>query len=164
MNYIMYLLFLFIMYTFSYKKTFNLPLTKILIKNNQQIFGEFSKEFQNLFEEKYKENINILPIYDSYYDRRHNNIFIESRYDYRLIDIYEILKPNYLKIVKIPTKLLDCFYISEYNGGERLWCNISKKYKDILFEGIKNKKYDIEQINVIKECENFLKDNYIDYL
>jgi hypothetical protein len=160
----MYLFFLFITYSFSYK-TFDLPLTKILIKNNQQTFGEYSKEFQTLFEEKYKENINILPIYDSYYDRRNNNIFIESRYDNRLIDIYEILKPNNLKIIKIPTKLLDCFYISEYNGGERLWCNISKKYKDILLEGIKNNKYDIiEQINVIKECEKYLKDNYIDYL
>ena len=147
---------------------FELPLTKILLKNNQKfIFGEFSKDFQNLFEEKYKENINCIPIYDSYYDKRNNNIFIETRYDHRLINICEILKPNDLKIIKIPTNLLDCFYISEYNRGERIWCNISKKYKDILFHSVNKKEftYDIlEQIQIIKECEKYLKDNYIDFI
>ena len=80
---------------------FEMPLTKILVKNNQKfVFGEFSKEFQDLFQEKYKENINCIPIYDSYYDKRNNNNFIETRYDHRLINIYEILQPNDLKIIK----------------------------------------------------------------
>ena len=147
---------------------FELPLTKILVKNNQKfVFGEFSKEFQDLFQEKYKENINCIPIYDSYYDKRNNNNFIESRYDHRLIDIYEILQPNDLKIIKIPTNLLDCFYISEYNRGERIWCNISKKYKDILLNCVNKKEFTynmLEEFKIIKECEKYLKDNYIDFI
>jgi hypothetical protein len=144
-----------------------------------------------------------LPSYDPFFDKKNKNEYIETRYDSRLIDIFEKLgaelrdgktferkRPGHkssLKIVEIPTMMLDAFYISEYDGAEWIWCNISKKYKDVLLGDVVRKGEVDEtygeikmnpcminsdnnlpnvqhRLNEIAQCEKFLISNNIHFV
>jgi hypothetical protein len=160
----------------------SLPLTKILIHSDYGGYGIFSEEFKQTFEETYHIDFDDLPSYDPYYDKKNKNKYIETRYDPRLIDTFEKLgamrstekiseRPLFrssLKIVEIPTMLLDTFYISEYDGAEWIWCNVSKKYKDVLFDflfGVINRDNTVQhRLNEITRCEEFLKANNIRFI
>ena len=155
-----------------------LPLTKVLIHNDYGAYGGFSEEFYQEFTQTYGIDFNTLPSYDPSFDKKNKNEDISSRYDPRLIHIFEKLgkdrtiekiperpyRKSSMIIEEIPTALLDAFYISEYDGAEWIWCNISKKYKDVLFDAVQNHKKmaDIQdQLNEIAQCEEFLTANEI---
>ena len=155
-----------------------LATTKILIHSDYGAYGEFSEEFQKTFTEKYGIDIYSITHYGPYFDKKNTNVGIETRYDPRIIDIFEQLGPeksqvsngtesmsvrkNSLKIVEIPTILLDAFYISEYDGAEWVWCNTSKKYKELLFSGIRAKMS--EKMEILRRCEEYLTEKQIHYL
>ena len=150
-----------------------LATTKILIHSDYGAYG-FSDEFQKSFTDKYGIDIYSITHYDPYFDQKNTNEFIETRYDPRIIDIFEQLGPeksgvktfldrkSSLKIVEIPTILLDAFYISAYDGAEWVWCNTSKKYKEILFSGIRAKMS--EKMDILRRCEEYLTEKQIHYL
>ena len=158
-----------------------LLLTKILIHRGDGTYGSFSNEFYDEFARTYDINFQSLPSYDPFLDEKHLNEHISSRYDPRLIDIFEKLgkdrcfekiperphRKSPLTIVEIPTMLLDAFYISEYDGGEWIWCNISKKYKDVLLDALNTEKKlpTIQhKLDEIKQCENYLTENNIHFV
>ena len=103
-----------------------LATTKILIHSDYGAYGEFSKAFQKTFTEKYGIDIYSITHYGPYFDKKNTNVGIETRYDPRIIDIFEQLGPeksgvktfldrkSSLKIVEIPTILLDAFYTLEH--------------------------------------------------
>jgi hypothetical protein len=158
-------------------KTF-LLLTKILIHRGHGGYGSFSGEFYHEFARTYGIDFKSLPSYDPFHDVKHQNEHISSRYDPRLIDIFEKLgkdrcfekipeqpyRTSSLTIVEIPTMLLDAFYISDYDGAEWIWCNISKKYKDVFLDALNTEKKlpTIQhKLDEITQCENFLTENDI---
>jgi len=155
-----------------------LTLTKILIHRGYGAYGSFSDEFYQEFARTYNIDFQSLPSYDPFHDDKHQNEHISSRYDPRLIHIFEKLgkdrcfekipeqsyRTSSLKIVEIPTMLLDAFYISAYDGAEWIWCNISKKYKDVLFDALNTEKKlpTIQhKLDEIAQCEKFLTENDI---
>ena len=164
-----------------------LATTKILIHSDYGAYG-FSDEFQKSFIDKYGIDIYSITHYDPYFDQKNTNEFIETRYDPRVIDVFEQLGPeksnldgvkkfidsstigsqpltvrkNSLKIVEIPTILLDAFYISAYDGAEWVWCNTSKKYKELLFSGIRAKMS--EKMEILRRCEAYLTEKQIHYV
>ena len=161
--------------------TLCLPLTKILIHGGYGAYGCFSEEFHHEFTQTYGIDFESLPSYDPFHDDKHQNEHISSRYDPRLIDIFEKLGKDRciekipqqpfirssLKIVELPTMLLDAFYISQYDGAEWIWCNISKKYKDVLLDALNTEKKlpTIQhKLDEIKQCENYLTENNIHFV
>lgn len=160
------------------KTTFELPLTKVLIHKGHGAYGLFTQEFREEFEKIHNISFSEIIHYDPEWDSEMKNKYIESRYDKRLIDIYEKLgpersleqfgrKPRNLFIETIPTELINAFHIDAYDGAEWIWCNTSKKYKELLLLLIDNK-IDIqgvnEKIEIIKRCEQYLLDNGINFV
>ena len=176
-----------------------LSLTKILIHSGFGAYGSFSDEFYQEFIQTYDIDFRSLPSYDPDHN---DNEHISSRYDPRLIDIFEKLgkdrcfekiperpyRRSSLRIVEIPTMLLDAFYISAYDGAERIWCNISKKYKDVFLDALNRHQTspvtlspsklvvkrleapcqnipDIQhKLDEIAQCETFLTENNIHFV
>ena len=68
-----------------------LSLTKILIHRSYGAYGSFSDEFYQEFARTYDINFQSLPSYDPHHDEKHLNEHISSRYDPKLIDIFEKL-------------------------------------------------------------------------
>ena len=156
-------------------KNYDMKLIKILIHPGYGAYGLFSDEFEKEFKNEYNIDVDSLINYDPYYDVLNNNVNIERRYDSRIINIFEKLGKtrsnkgiSCMDIVKIPLELINDFYISEYDGAEWLWCNISKKYKKILLSILENNnKITNEHMNkiyIIKECEKYLINNSIQYV
>ena len=158
----------------------NIETTKVLIHD---AYGVFQESFSENFKEEYFINHGIffeeLNIYDSLLDKTHQNKNIESRYDSKLVNIFEKLGSKkssliidndceFIKGVNIPTKLLKYINIVEEDGAESIFINISKIYKDILFSIVKNNyiiSNDIKnKIELIKKQENYLIENDIDYI
>ena len=71
-----------------------LATTKILIHSDYGAYGEFSEEFQKTFAEKYDIDIYSITHYGPYFDKKNTNVGIETRYDPRIIDIFEQLGPE----------------------------------------------------------------------
>ena len=148
-----------------------LSLTKVLIHSDYGAYGCFSKEFNDEFQKTYDIDFESLSSYDPYWDKKNKNIDIETRYDERLIYIFEKYNAREYKssllIVLVPSDLVDCFCINEYDGAETIWFNTSRKYKDLLFSVI-DKKEDVstiqEKINLIRRCEEYLDQNNIRYM
>lgn len=160
-----------------------LPLTKILIHGCYGCYGLFSEEFEKEFEKEYNIDFDSLPSYQPFHDKKNQNEDIESRCDPRMIHIFEKLgsersekrdlnnlkfnKKSSLKIVIIPTELIHDFYISEYDGAEWVWCNISKKYKELFLE-ILEKNEILSNIShklyIIHKCEKYLNENNIHFV
>ena len=158
-----------------------LAVTKILIHRGYGAYGSFSDEFYQEFARTYDIDFQSLPSYDPFHDKKHQNEHISSRYDPRLIDIFEKLgkdrcfekipeqsyRKSSLTIVEIPTMLLDVFYISAYDGAEWIWCNISKKYKDVLLDALNTENFlpTIQhKLDEIAQCEKFLTENDIHFV
>lgn len=152
-----------------------LPLTKVLIHKNYGAFGLFSNQFEKEFKNTYGIDLQSLILYDPYHDKMNHNKNINARYDTRIIDLFEKLGSvtsnediSSMSIVSIPTELIIDFHINEYDGAEWIWCNISKKYKEILFSIMEsNNKITheyIDKIYMIKKCEKYLIDNNIHFV
>ena len=71
-----------------------LATTKILIHSDYGAYGEFSQAFQKTFTEKYGIDIYSITHYNPYLDKKNTNVGIETRYDPRIIDIFEQLGPE----------------------------------------------------------------------
>jgi len=154
--------------------------TKVLIHD---AYGVFQESFSEKFKEEYFINHGIffeeLDIYDPFLDKNHQNKNIESRYDSKLINIFEKLGSKkssliidddfeFIKAVEIPTKLLNYINIVDEDGAESIFVNISKIYKEILFYIVENN-YTItddikNKIELIKKQESYLIENDIRYI
>jgi hypothetical protein len=152
-----------------------LPLTKVIIHKGYGAFGLFSNKFEKEFKNTYTVDLQSLLLYDPYHDKMNSNKYIDTRYDIRIISLFEKLGRHAsndglqsMCIVCIPTELIKDFYINEYDGAEWIWCNISKKYKELLFSIMKSdgKITDmfLNKIYLIKRCEKYLIDNNIHFV
>jgi hypothetical protein len=158
----------------------NIATTKVLIHD---AYGVFQESFSEKFKEEYFINNGIffeeLDIYDPFLDKNHQNKNIESRYDSKLVNIFEKLGSKkssltidndceFIKAIEIPTELLNYINIVEEEGAESIFINISKIYKEVLFYIVKNNYIisdDIKnKIELIKKQENYLIENNIDYI
>jgi hypothetical protein len=154
--------------------------TKVLIHDAYGVFQEsFSEKFKEEYFINYGRFFEEIDIYDPFTDKDHQNKNIESRYDKKLVNIFEKLGSKkssliidddceFIKAVEIPNELLKYINIVEEDGAESIFINISKIYKKILFEIVKNN-YTItedikDKIESIKKQENYLIENDIRYI
>lgn len=148
--------------------------TKILLNQAHTPFY-FSKLFGETLMEDYNVKIEDIKFYNSFRDKMHNNINIESRYDERIIKTFEKLgskksSPSNiisLTIVEIPTDLILYLNIKEQFGYETIFINLSRRYKTILLDALKEELISVETINKIEEnnkYEEYLTENNILYL
>lgn len=156
----------------------DLPLTKVLIHPGYGSYGCFTDEFREEFKKTYNIDYGSIPYYEPDFDKLNKNKNIESRYDDRIVSLYEklgneksIKQSNYkidrLLVVSIPTEIIDTLNISDYDGSEWIWCNTSKKYKELLLL-LNENKIDLPTLNnkteLIKKCEQYLIYNDIHFV
>lgn len=112
------IIFIILLYKINCEKTI-----KILINKSYGGFL-FSDKFYDEYKKTYNEE---LEIYDPYYDKKHLNNNIESRYDEKVISIYEKLgkyessnKKSIIEIEEVFVKNVDKIKINEFYGYEIL--------------------------------------------
>lgn len=151
-------------------------MTKIILNKCYGGFS-FSDEFIDEFEKLYKSDFTELfymGVYDPSKDKTHNNKHIHTRYDPRIIDLFEKMGGNskcagkyaQLEVLPIPTPLLKYMFIEEHNGYENVGFKISQMYKEILDNIIETrhiKLQDISSYKQVKLWEIYLQEHNIKY-
>ena len=124
----------------------NMELSKIAINTTLNNEYEYNMNFKQEYCKQYGQNISF------------DKTLIKLRYDKKIIAIFEKIKSDNIKILEIPTELLNYIKIDNFLGKETLWINMQSFM--LINKNITNFN-DIKKIMMDKKTK---KEQYEEYL
>jgi len=146
---------------------------KVLINNCYGNFT-FSESFYNEYDKTYGTGAAQTFMTTEFYNSLTNKGNIASRYDHKIIELYERLGGSYacsgeysiLSTIEIPRVLIPYIIIDDYNGAEMISICLYKMYRKLLDDILSRRSIrfcDILEYENIRNWERYLNDRNLHF-